>query len=118
MMKHALILAALGLAAPAAFADGDAANGQKIFENGHAGNPPCASCHGKDALGTSPQFPILAGQYKDYIIQALHEYQKGGRGNPIMKGMAGSLTDQDIKDLAEYLSALPGPLGTLPKGGD
>ena len=112
MDKKLILAVALSLAAPAAFADGDAANGEKLFQNG-----PCTSCHGKDALGTAPQFPILAGQYKDYLMQALHEYKNGGRNNPIMKGMAEPLSDQDIKDLAEYLSHLPGPLGTLPHGG-
>ncbi|MGE5625053.1 MAG: c-type cytochrome [Bacillota bacterium] len=113
MNKKVILAAALLIAAPAVFADGDAANGEKLFQGG-----PCTSCHGKDALGTSGQFPALAGQYKDYLIQALHEYKNGGRGNPIMKGMAANLSDQDIKDIAEYLSGLPGPLGTIPKAGD
>ena len=112
-MNKMILLATLMLAAPAAFADGDAANGEKLFQGG-----PCTSCHGKDGLGTSSQFPILAGQYKDYLIQALHQYKNGGRSNPIMKGMAANLSDQDIKDIAEYLSALPSPLGTLPKAGE
>jgi cytochrome c553 len=111
-----LFAAALALAAPAAFADGNADNGKQLFE-GHG----CAGCHGGKGVsnkGQDPQPPILAGQYKDYIIQALHEYQKGERNSVVMKGMAAPLSDQDIKDLAEYLSALPGPLGTLPKGGN
>ncbi|HLW73513.1 MAG TPA: cytochrome c [Gammaproteobacteria bacterium] len=108
-----LIAAGLFIAAQSALADGDTANGQKLFQGG-----PCSSCHGKDGLGTANQYPILAGQYKDYLIQALREYKNGGRNNPIMKGMAANLSDQDIKDIAEYLSGLPGPLGTIPKAGD
>ena len=113
MNKHIIVLAALGFAAPA-FADGNAANGKQLFES-HA----CASCHGKAAIsakGQDPQPPVLAGQYKDYIVQALHEYKLNQRKGSVMNGMAAPLTDQDIKDLAEYLSALPGPLDNLPHG--
>ena len=114
MNKHIVALAVLALAAPAAFADGNAANGKQIFES-HA----CISCHGKDGVspkGQDPQPPILAGQYKDYIVQALHEYKLSQRKGSVMNGMAGPLSDQDIKDVAEYLSALPGPLDNLPHG--
>ena len=110
------LAASLLVAAPAVLADGDAANGKQIFE-GHG----CVACHGAQGVsnkGQDPQPPVLAGQYKDYIVQALHEYQKGGRSGSVMNGMAAPLSEQDIKDLAEYLSGLPGPLNTLPKGGE
>ena len=94
----------------AAFADGDAAAGKDKAQT-------CAACHGANGISTSDQFPILAGQYKDYIIQALHEYKNGGRNNPIMKGMAAGLTEDDIQNLAEYFSSLPGPLHSIPQGG-
>jgi len=112
MNKTSVILAAAGLllSAQTAFADGDAAAGKDKAQ-------ACAACHGANGISTSDQFPILAGQYKDYIIQALHEYKDGGRNNPIMKGMAAGLTDDDIRNLAEYFSSLPGPLHTIPQGG-
>lgn len=115
MKKLNLIAAALVLAAPAAFADGNPASGKQIFET-HG----CAGCHDASAVakaGQDPQPPILAGQYKDYIIQALREYKKNERKGSPMNAMAAPLSDTDMKDLAEYLSALPGPLGTLPEGG-
>jgi cytochrome c553 len=109
MKKNYMILAAAGLAlaAQAARADGDVQAGQQKSQ-------ACAACHGANGISSSDQFPILAGQYKDYIVQALHEYKDGGRNNPIMKGMAANLSDQDIKDLAAYFSSLPGPLHPLP----
>ena len=115
MKKHVIILAALTVAAPAAFADGNAANGSKVFED-HA----CAQCHGSNGISAADQplhAPILAGQYKDYIIQALHEYKLNQRKGSTMNAMAAPLTDQDIKDLAEYLSGLPGPLDNIPEAG-
>lgn len=115
MNKHIILLAALSLATPAAFAGGDADNGKQLFES-HA----CTSCHGNAAIskpGQDPQPPVLAGQYKDYIVQALHEYKLNQRKGSVMNGMAAPLSDQDIKDLAEYLSGLQGPLATLPEAG-
>lgn len=112
MKQSFAILAAFGLmlSTQAALADGDAAAGKEKA-------PACAACHGANGISTSDQFPILAGQYKDYIIQALHEYKDGQRNNPIMKGMASGLSDDDIRNLAEYFSGLPGPLNNIPKAG-
>jgi len=115
MKKHSIILAALTLASPAAFADGNAANGSKLFE-AHG----CAQCHGSNGISAADQplhAPILAGQYKDYLIQALREYKLNQRKGSAMNGMAAPLTDQDVKDLAEYLSGLSGPLDNIPDAG-
>lgn len=73
----------------------------------------CFACHGKDGQATAPNYPRLAGQYRNYLEQALHEYQSGQRNNAIMKGFASRLTDQDIQDLTAYFSALPSELSTL-----
>jgi cytochrome c553 len=113
MNKQIVLLAALTLAAPAAFAGGDAASGKQIVDR------TCAACHSANGIsnkGQDPQPPILAGQYKDYIIQALHEYKLNQRKGSPMNAMAAPLSEQDIKDVAEYFSNLPGPLGNLPHG--
>jgi len=73
----------------------------------------CFACHGKGGHSTNAMYPILAGQYADYIIRALHDYKDGIRQNPIMRGMAGSLSDKDIQDLAAYFSSQPTTLYTL-----
>ncbi len=44
----------------------------------------CVACHGDNGVGITGQYPTLAGQHADYLEQALHEYRKGGRKNPIM----------------------------------
>ncbi|HEY3858927.1 MAG TPA: cytochrome c [Gammaproteobacteria bacterium] len=114
MNKQLIILAALSLAAPAAFAGGDAAAGKQIVDR------TCAACHSANGIsnkGQDPQPPILAGQYKDYIIQALHEYKLNQRKGSPMNAMAAPLSEQDIKDVAEYFSSLPGPLDNIPQGG-
>lgn len=82
----------------------------------------CEACHGADGNATADgQYPRLAGQYQDYLAQALHEYKDGQRKNVIMVGMAAPLTDQDIDNVTAYFSSLPGKLSDLHgkvQGGD
>ena len=84
-----------------AHADGNAAQGE-------AKSKPCQACHGPDGNSTAPNFPKLAGQYEDYLTQALEGYKSGARTNPIMVGMAAPLKEQDIEDLAAYYAAQHG----------
>ena len=74
----------------------------------------CAACHGPDGNSVAPTNPILAGQYKSYIKQALHSYKNGDRQNPIMTGFASGLSDADIAKLAEYFSDQKGNIRTAP----
>ena len=68
----------------------------------------CQACHGPDGNSVDPQYPRLAGQYADYLVQALKDYQSGARNNAIMKGFAAGLSEQDMADLAAYFSAQRG----------
>ena len=65
----------------------------------------CAACHAADGNSIAPTNPILAGQYKSYIAQALRAYRSGERQNAIMAGFASQLSDGEIKKLAEYFSS-------------
>ena len=62
----------------------------------------CAACHGADGNPSDPQYPRLAGQSERYIAAALEGYRKGDRSHPTMRAIAGSLSDEDILDLAAY----------------
>lgn len=78
-----------------------------------AGTPPaaaatCAACHGADGVGTLPENPTLAGQHADYLVQSLEDYRRGKRKNPVMAGMAGTLTAEDIRAIAAYYARQPG----------
>ena len=89
--------------------------GKKIFVEGlpDANVPACQVCHGPEAKGNG-QFPRLAGQLYPYIIKTLTNMDKergqGGPGNPdtsaIMRPIAHSLTESQIKEVAAYLSTL------------
>lgn len=53
------------------------AAGKKVYDEGIANSdvPPCAGCHGLDAKGNG-QFPRLAGQLNDYIVDKLTNWDK------------------------------------------
>ena len=109
-MKNALFVisvgAVLALASTPLLADGNAAAGKTKAAT-------CFACHGEDGNAVDPQYPRLAGQYNLYLQHVLHEYKDGQRDNPIMKGMAATLSDQDIEDVSAYFSSLPTKLDTL-----
>ena len=75
----------------------------------------CVSCHGQDGVAVAPIYPSLAGQHEDYLVRALNEYKHGGRKNPVMKGFAANLKDEDIAQIAAYFSRLTPSLGTEPR---
>ncbi|MBD8873584.1 cytochrome c [Rhodanobacter sp. DHB23] len=69
----------------------------------------CAGCHGVPGYSNAyPDYPVpkIAGQNEQYIVNALNEYKSGDRTYPTMVAQAQSLTDQNIKDIAAYLSSL------------
>ncbi len=70
----------------------------------------CQACHGLDGNSPTPDYPKLAGQYPDYLAKALRDYKSGARKNPIMAGMAGALTANDIDNLSAYYASQPAAL--------
>ncbi|MBF8176173.1 MAG: cytochrome c [Burkholderiaceae bacterium] len=68
----------------------------------------CIGCHGipgyKATFPEVYQVPMIGGQSDKYIAAALHAYKKGDRNHPSMRGIAESLSDQDIADVAAYYS--------------
>lgn len=78
------------------------------YEAGKAKSTTCAACHGFDGNSTVTSFPRLAGQHRDYLLQALHEYKTGKRTNPIMGGQVQALSETDMEDLTTYFSEQKG----------
>lgn len=66
----------------------------------------CEGCHGipgyKTAYPQTYHVPKLGGQSATYLANALGAYRSGQRNHPSMRGVAGSLTDKDIADIAAY----------------
>ena len=71
----------------------------------------CAGCHGiagyKTAFPEVYSVPRIGGQNPAYIVKALQAYQSGDRTHPSMRGIAATLSDKDMADLAAYYSAGP-----------
>jgi cytochrome c553 len=69
----------------------------------------CQGCHGIPGYRTAyPEVysvPKIGGQHADYIVAALKAYKSGERTHPSMIGIVGSLSDQDMQDLAAYYAA-------------
>lgn len=72
----------------------------------------CIGCHGipgyQNSFPEIHKVPMISGQSDKYIVAALTAYKKGDRKHPSMRGIAGSLTEQDMADLAAFYSAQAG----------
>src|SRR5690606_8926609 len=66
----------------------------------------CQTCHGLDGQATLPGAPNLSGQNRDYLVIQLEAYRDGSRTHPQMSIVAGSLSDEDIEDVAEWYSSI------------
>jgi cytochrome c553 len=76
---------------------------------GHEKTRMCVGCHGISGWRTAyPEVysvPMIYGQHPAYIVKALQGYKSGERSHPSMRAIAGSLSDQDMADLAVYYGA-------------
>ena len=104
-MKPMLPLAAALGAWPGAVAMAqDAATKADVAKAQTIVNQVCAACHGTDGNSPTPVNPSLAGQPAAYIALQLAHFKAGIRTNPIMQGMAATLTPEDMRALGVYFS--------------
>jgi cytochrome c553 len=104
-----LLITLLGLTVT--FVTAATAMAQEVKGDAKAGatkNAMCVGCHGIPGYqATFPEVykvPMISGQGAGYISSALNAYKKGERRHPTMGGVAKTLSDQDIADLAAYYS--------------
>jgi cytochrome c553 len=85
-------------------AEGDLENGKAIYQK------ECAACHGKDGRGRG-KFPMLIGQYTNYLMKQAEAYVKGERPHdeegPV--GILNRLKAKDIQDILAYLTSIQNP---------
>lgn len=67
----------------------------------------CQGCHGEEGISIEGLIPKLAGQYAKYIAKELRNYQSGTRSHQIMNAMAGTISDEDLADIAAYFASRP-----------
>lgn len=72
----------------------------------------CIGCHGIPGYQSSfpevHKVPMIAGQNAKYIAASLTAYAKGERKHPTMRGIALSLSEQDINDVSAFYEAQAG----------
>ena len=86
-------------AVPAKAAKPDLAKGEASF------TAVCAACHGADGNSGTPVNPKLAQQHPEYTVKQLQEFKSGKRANAVMSGMAATLSDADMKNIAYWLAS-------------
>jgi cytochrome c553 len=74
----------------------DLAKGEAISTN------VCVACHSADGSRGSPANPILQGQHPEYLVKQLTEFKAGKRSSPIMRGIASTLSAEDMKNVAAF----------------
>jgi len=66
----------------------------------------CSQCHGIRKPSADAPFPSLAGRDREYLDQALRQYQDKSRVSEIMNAIAGSLSAKDIDNITAYYARL------------
>ena len=101
----ACAIGSMAVMATPVWADGDAAAGTQKKQM-------CEGCHGipdfRTAYPDVYTVPKLGGQGAGYIVKALQDYKSGARKHPTMIGIAASLSDKDMADLAAYYGGSEG----------
>lgn len=76
-----------------------------LAKTGEAKAGMCLGCHGSTAQGNG-QFPRLAGQHPEYIVQQLKAFKEGSRKSGPMQAVIANLAETDFKVLAAYFGSL------------
>ena len=85
-------------------AEGNLEHGEAIYQK------QCAACHGKTGKGRG-MFPMLVGQYTNYLKRQVDLYLKGDRPHDETGtvGVLNGLKEQDIQDILAYLTSIQEP---------
>lgn len=65
----------------------------------------CVGCHGADGNSVVPNFPKLAGQHASYLEKQMKDFRDGFRKDATMAPFAKGLSDEEIKELAEFYAS-------------
>jgi len=105
-MKSLLALTLSTLFATSVFAAGTPGAAKPDLAKGQEkATQVCMACHTADGTRGSPANPIIAGQHADYLVKQLHEFKSGKRANAIMAGMAGALSEEDIRNVSAFYAS-------------
>lgn len=113
MKLLASLLTSAALAAPAlpAFAAGDTPAKPDLVKGQASFEAVCAACHGADGNSTIVVNPKLAQQHPEYLLKQLHDFKEDKRADPIMKGFATMLSDEEMRNITAWLATQPAKNG-------
>lgn len=86
--------------------------GKKLYNGGDTakGVPACTACHAPNGAGVAAAgFPGVGGQHVDYVVKTLKDFRAGARANDVnnvMRDIAKKLSDEQIAQIANYMSGL------------
>ncbi len=86
-------------AAPPKAAKPDLVKGEASF------TAVCAACHGADGNSAIAANPRLSQQHPEYLVKQLQEFKSGKRNDPVMKGFAMALSDEDMKNISYWVTS-------------
>lgn len=75
------------------------ANGGKLYQK-----LGCVGCHGDGGVSKLTDYPSLSNRSASFVASELNKYRNGIRKDPTMNAMAVGLSDEDIEDIAAYIS--------------
>lgn len=113
MKLLASLLTAAALAAPAlpAFAAGETPAKPDLVKGQASYEAVCAACHGADGNSTIVVNPKLAQQHPEYLVKQMHDFKDDKRADPVMKGFASMLSDEEMRNIAAWLAKQPAKPG-------
>ena len=87
----------------------DVAVGEALYSNGDStrGVTACLTCHGPKGQSATGTWPKLSAQHAAYTAKQLKNFKEGTRANPVMMGMAATLTEQDMQNISAFLAKQP-----------
>lgn len=113
MKLLASLLTAAALAAPAlpAFAAGETPAKPDLAKGKASYEAVCAACHGADGNSTIVLNPKLAHQHPEYLLKQLHDFKSEKRADPVMKGFASMLSEEEMRNITGWLATQPAKAG-------
>lgn len=113
MKLLASLLTAAALAAPAlpAFAAGETPAKADLVKGQASYEAVCAACHGADGNSTIVVNPKLAQQHPEYLRKQLQDFKSDKRADPVMKGFASMLSDEEMNNITAWVAKQPAKTG-------
>ena len=104
LLRSLLLATAVACISSTALAE-EPPSGEELFNT-----RTCFTCHGKDGkTPILPNYPLIAGQNRDYVLQQMKDIKSGARSNsnsPAMQGVMHLVSDAEMEILADYVASL------------